>query len=237
MSENTQNAIIKTWDGTIGTAQTPDGGIYEITQETMTHANVTIGEHIKITWRNGKLAKWQIAPNEEPNPTHDELFTMSGRKFFACRSKIALLEIGGILACLIGILLMELLLMNPPIENSYWMFRHIINLTLGIVAVRFWFWLPFHANPWMWTDNEKGIIVSRRAQKDGYLPSRYLAWHNIASVEIHKSQLLRRNYLYITPKITQPKIKLALFLLSPDDQKSSLNIIHNRIQAANPLSE
>lgn len=223
-----QTARVKTWDGKIGTAQTKDGGIYEISIETMDDAPVQVGDKIEIFGLDGKIESWRIAPQVEQSktPTYFELSQMSGRQFFAKRSQILLRELYYFLSLILFLCILAMILPDFSWTNVF-------GGMVGYTVVRMIDWASFALRKtWAWTENDSAIIVSKYAEVNQC--NAYLQWQDIASAEIRKTRYFRFKYLHITPKkhIRQPEIKLALFLLDKQVQDETVQIIQKRIQAA-----
>ncbi|MCG7657915.1 hypothetical protein [Wielerella bovis] len=223
-----QTARVQTWDGKVGMAQTQDGGIYEMTIETMDYAPVQVGDKIEIFWFDGKIESWRIAPKVGQTETLDyaELSQMSGRQFFAKRSQILLRELYHFLSLILFLCILAMILPDFSWTN-------ILGGIVGYTVVRIIDLALFGLRKtWAWTENDSAIIVSRYAEVNQC--NAYLQWHDIASAEIRKTRFFRFKYLHITPKkhIRQPEIKLALFLLDKQVQDETLHIIQKRIQAA-----
>lgn len=223
-----QTARVQTWDGKIGTAQAQDGGIYEISIETMDDAPVQVGDKIEIFCLDGKIESWRIAPQVEQSktPTYFELSQMSGRQFFAQRSQILLRELYYFLSLILFLCILEMILPDFSWTN---MLGGIVGYTVVRIIDLALFGLR---KTWAWTENDSAIIVSRYAEVNQC--NAHLQWQDIASAEIRKTRFFRFKYLHITPKkhIRQPEIKLALFLLDKQVQDETVQIIQKRIQAA-----
>lgn len=224
-----QTARVKTWDGKAGTAQAEDGGIYEMTIETMDYAPVQVGDKIEIFGLDGKIESWRIAPQVEQSktPTYFELSQMSGRQFFAKRSQILLRELYYFLSLILFLCILAMILPDFSWTNVF-------GGMVGYTVVRMIDWASFALRKtWAWTENDSAIIVSKYAEVN-QRNNAHLQWQDIASAEIRKTRFFRFKYLHITPKkhIRQPEIKLALFLLDKQVQDETVQIIQKRIQAA-----
>ncbi len=226
-----QVATLIVWDNSHGMAKTDDGGMIELHAEQMAYAPMQQGARIEIFWQDGKVEHWRHLPKigDTVDDVSDvKLADMAGTKFYFQAARVVKYELLNMLILL-------------PIFAAIWAIgyefdwnTHIaLSALVGGIMARLPTWYSLWRSSWVWTAGEQGLVVSKigqfgMANASGH---RFLAWQDIETIEICKTRIFRQPYLWIKPRIPQANIKLAIHLLSPDDQAQTVKIIQNHIQA------
>lgn len=226
-----QVATLIVWNNSHGMAKTDDGGMIELHAEQMAYAPMQQGARIEIFWQNGKVEHWRHLPkigDSADDVSNAKLADMAGTKFYFQAAQVVKYELFNT---------MILLLIFTTIWTISYKFdwnTHIaLSALVGGIMARLPTWYSLWRSSWVWTAGEQGLVVSKigqfgMANASGH---RFLAWQDIETIEICKTLIFRQPYLWIKPRIPQANIKLAIHLLSPDDQAQTVKIIQNHIQA------